>query len=82
MNMSTPIPMRRKGRAHLAIFSREDLIAGWRARLLANELITMATATAAAKQAGTKTGFRSAKSGVMMPMLSLLFANKTKAKPR
>lgn len=59
----------------------DDLTAGWRARLLASELITMATVTAAVKQARTNTGFRSAKSGVMMLMLSVLFASKTKAKP-
>ena len=75
-------PNEEEGQGPFGYLLKEDLIAGWRATLLASELITMATVTAAAKQARTKTGFRSAKSGVMMPMLSLLFANKTKAKPR
>jgi hypothetical protein len=48
---------------------------------LASEPIRIAAVTAAARQIRTNTGFKSAKSGVMMLTLSPLLAKRTKAKP-
>jgi len=74
--------MSRNGRAHLAIFSKRAFDDGWRVRKWAVELTRTAIAVAVAKHVKRNFDFKPAKIGVNRLIVSLLFASRTKAKPR